>query len=218
MLPIPETYALCLRVRRLASATSTSRTGTPARCGQRAQRRRPARRRRAAEAVEDRLEQSGATKTSRSTSSAAPTAATSGHHDGNSRIEPSSATITAPVSTTPTAKPFSRSAAQPPNRLRREAPAALAQEAAPERERQPHDLDHGQHEQREEERLGPPRPRRRGEKPVAEPTECEESRHSCRHRDVCGEGEVERTVVRAGAGHLVGSEENRGIHRIRNRG
>ena len=99
--------------------------------------------------------------------------------------------------------------------LRREAPAALAHEAAPERKRQPHDLENGQHEHREQDGAGPPRAARQRIQPVAEPTERQQRRHKSRQRDVCGQSEVERPVIRPGPGHLVGSEENRRIQGIR---
>ena len=121
-------------VRRLASATSTSRTGTPARSRERAAAPpRAARPRAARNRLKSGSSTTGATKESDERHERERAAAGSGHQRGNARASPTAAAQTAAGEHELDASPFTRSASQPRERLRREAPSPLAHEAAPER-------------------------------------------------------------------------------------
>jgi hypothetical protein len=104
---------LLFRVRRLASATRTLSTGTPARL----ESARNSSASFASASGRKRLKigsrTTGARKLTTSTNPHAPAAATIGHQVGNARASPTSPTITTEVSTAPTASDFARSSAQP---------------------------------------------------------------------------------------------------------
>ena len=113
--PRPETYALCLRVRRLASETRIVRTGTPARressCSSPASSRSGSGQNR----LKSRSNSSGARTLKNSTNKAAPGAATAGHQPLHARTEPSSSTSARLETATPMTSPFALSESQPRN-------------------------------------------------------------------------------------------------------
>ena len=189
MRPSPETYAFTLVVRRLASATSTSRIGTPTRSASAWRSAASSRSGSGSNLLKTGSSTTGATKLITSTSSAAATAAGSTHQSGNARASPTSPSIAIAPSTPPIASPFSRSSAQAPRGLGREAVAPLAQKAAPVGERRPHERADDDDEHGQQQRRGRPRP------PDRCPHEREEAEHAEREREVERQREVERAVV-----------------------
>ena len=169
------------------------------------------------EPIEERLEHDAARRNEQRHDAAPlrarrPAATTTGRRGSS----PSSATIAGAVSSAPIAKPFALIDRPAAAGLRREPPAPLAHEAPPVRERQPHELDDGQHEHRAERPRAPTRPvasrhtaGRRASRTRATPSQRVDE------HDVCGQSEVERPVIAPGPGDLVGSERNRRIHGFR---
>src|SRR5689334_11014353 len=111
---MPETYALTARVRREASATSTSLTGTPSRAANciRDVRNGPS-------AIGVNLLKTGSTSTgstndSSTTSPAAPTAPIAHHHRGAKWVTVKKPARASPPMTAPTAHDLSRSIAHAP--------------------------------------------------------------------------------------------------------
>ena len=105
-----------------------------------------------AELVEDGLEQTGATKLSSSTSSAAPIAATTGHDAGKSTAAPTRPAMPSAGQHCADPDPLHAVERVLPPRLAREAERALVREPEPDRERQPHERREDDEERAEDER------------------------------------------------------------------
>ena len=104
---------MCFVVRRLASVTSIVRTGTSARCDSSRSSLASSSSGSGQKRLKSRSKSSGATSVSASVSSAAPGAATTGHHEGHVRAVQTSAVSAIPVSTAPSTSPLTTSASHP---------------------------------------------------------------------------------------------------------
>ena len=106
---------MCFVVRRLASATSVVRTGTPA-CSESSRRSRASSSSASgSKRLKSRSKSSGASTLSSSTSAAAPSAAGTGHHVGQMRADQTRAVRPRPARTAPRDSPLARSPSHAPN-------------------------------------------------------------------------------------------------------
>ena len=198
------------RVRRDASATSTSRTGTPSRAASAMSSvaQRPGRHR--GEPVEDRLDQHREDEAEQHAPAPAAPAAPQAHHQrGASRATPKKpSSATAPI-TAPTAYPLSRSTVQPAQvwvdrPYRRSTVCRHAASGSVDQLADEHDGEPAEHRLRDP--VAAERPRHQLDQPRAERGQPEHQRDEQAEQQRAVRGGAQRGVERLAPGHRVGRQ------------